>query len=106
MAFSKRELEGYLRIDHRESPGLNHPLLGKGTLFEAKTYTCPYCQRQIIVNPLRTRDREYCRKLDRYMCDVCGGKRKLGITLKPFKQVIEEYLKAVQRNSQPKIILP
>lgn len=88
--FSKRDLEGYVCIDHRDSPGLDHPLLGKGTVFQAPTYQCPYCQRQVIVNPLRTRDREYCRKLDRYICDPCGTKRKLGVELKPMKQIIAE----------------
>lgn len=101
--FSKRDLEGYIEIDHRESPGLAHPLLGKGKRFQGSTYKCPYCEAQVVVNPLRTRDREYCRKLDRYICDSCGAKRKLGIDLKPWKQVEEEYLSAVYRNSVPNI---
>ena len=104
--FSKRELEGYIRIDHRESPGLNHPLLGKGKLFESSTYMCPYCQAQVVVNPLRTRDREYCRKLDRYICDGCGAKRKMGVTLIPYKQVIENYLNSVRKRSTPAILQP
>ncbi|MGD9879117.1 MAG: hypothetical protein AB7U95_03175 [Reyranella sp.] len=101
--FSKRELEGYIEINHKDSPGLEHPLLGKGQVFRAATYTCPYCEGQVVVNPLRARDREYCRKLDRYICDSCGAKRKLGIDLKPWKQVVDEYLNAVHRNSAPNV---
>lgn len=103
--FSKRDLEGYVEIDHRESPGFDHPLLGKGMRFQGSTYKCPYCERQVVVNPLRTRDREYCRKLDRYICDGCGAKRKMGVELKPYAQVIEEYLQSVYRNNMRKIIV-
>ena len=89
--FSKRELEGYIRIDHRDSPGLAHPLLGKKSLFEAPTFSCPYCQRIVIINPKRNRERAYCRSLDRLICDYCAADRAAGQTLKPFKQVIDEF---------------
>lgn len=88
--FSKRDLEGYVSIDHRESPGLDHPLLGRGKHFQGPTYTCPYCQRVVIINPQRTRDREYCSKMDRYICDECGAKRKLGVDLIPMKKIIDD----------------
>lgn len=94
MPMTLRDTEGYLKIDHRESPGLPHPFLGKGTMFEAPTFGCPYCQAVVVINPNRTRDREYCPKLHRYMCDSCGAKRKSGIDLKPFTQIIDEFLTA------------
>lgn len=97
MPFSQRDLEGYVCIDHRESPGLDHPAFGKGTLFKASTYTCPYCQTVVIINPGRTRDREFCAKLNRHICDSCGAKRKMGIELKPFTQIIEDFMTAASR---------
>lgn len=90
--FSKRELEGYLRVDHRESPGLDMPLVGRNTLFEAPTFSCPYCQRIVVINPKRNRERAYCRSLDRLICDFCATDRASGKTLKPFKQVIDEFV--------------
>lgn len=93
MPLTLRDTEGYVRIDHRESPGIEgHPFANRGQFFEAPTFGCPYCQRVVIVNPKRTRDREYCPKLHRYICDECGAKRKLGIELKPITQQIDEYL--------------
>lgn len=97
MHFSQRDLEGYLKIDHRDSPGLPHPLLGKGSVFEGATYTCPYCQAIVVINPARTREREFCPKLSRYICDSCGARRKMGVELKPFTQIIDEFMTAAAR---------
>lgn len=104
---SKRELEGYLEIDHRESPGISRELaaqVGHGTIpveagkrLQLATYMCPYCEAQIIRNPMRERDRAYCRKLDRYICDNCDLQRKLGVELKPMKQKIDEFVDAVAK---------
>ena len=99
MPFTQRELEGYVRIDHRESPGLDTPIAAKGQFFEAPTYTCPYCQTIVIINPKRTRDREYDSKLSRHICDACGAKRKLGIDLKPMTQVIDELMTAAAKGN-------
>lgn len=40
-----------------------------GTLEESATVTCSHCQRVVVLNPLRTRERHYCRKCDHYICD-------------------------------------
>lgn len=78
--FSRRETEGYVLIDHRESPGLTEaerieaklsPLMsiGKGQLFEAPTFNCSHCSRLVIMNPLRDRARNVCFKCNKYICD-------------------------------------
>lgn len=100
MSLAKRDLEGYLEIDHRESPGISRELaakLGQGTIpveagkrFQVAVTLCPYCERQIFRNPKRERDRAYCSKIDRYICDDCDLVRKLGGELKPMKQIIDE----------------
>jgi hypothetical protein len=100
--FSKRELEGYLEIDHRESPGITPELAAKigrgtvpvpaGTVFKAATYNCSHCEALVIINPKRTRTRGYCAKCDHYVCDLCETERVRTGVCRPFKQVIDEFI--------------
>lgn len=53
---SLRSLENYLLVDGQEMA----------------TLTCCHCQRQVILNPLRTRERNHCRKCHAYVCDSPG----------------------------------
>ena len=75
---SKRRLEGYLQVDNRESPGVLPGQIptpagalpvGRSTMFESAVVTCSHCQRQVILNPDRSRPRGYCAKCDHYVCD-------------------------------------
>lgn len=66
MTRSLRSLENYLLIDNRTVGGPG------GGLVEAATLTCCHCQRQVIINPLRTRERNHCRKCHAYVCDSPG----------------------------------
>jgi hypothetical protein len=106
----KRELENYLLIDHRESPGLNEQEaayagfrglpVGKGQRCEVPLVTCNHCQAQLIVNPLRTRARAYCPKCDRYICDQCEQQRVLTGICYPWKQREDDWWNSVHK---PKI---
>lgn len=79
---SKPRREGYLLIDHRNSPGVseelirasgkNAPVIGSGQVFESGTVTCAHCNVVVVLNPNRTRPRGYCRKCDQYVCDSPG----------------------------------
>ena len=99
---NKRDLEGYLEINHKESPGITPELaakIGRGTIpvgagqtLKAATYKCPYCEWLIVRNPARERPRNYDPKTDRYICDNCSLRRKLGDELKPMSQVIDEFM--------------
>jgi predicted RNA-binding Zn-ribbon protein involved in translation (DUF1610 family) len=82
-------------VDHRASPGLpNNPLMGEGTLFEAKTNHCPHCGTVVIMNPLRTRERSHCSKCNMYICDNCGIEMHLSDYVhKTYKQKLEESYK-------------
>lgn len=75
--------EGYLLIDNRMSPGTAQ--VPEGKILEAATATCSHCQRIVILNPDRTRERGYCRKCDHYVCDTCVGGE-----CRPFAQVLDE----------------
>lgn len=78
---SLKRFDGYLSVDHRASPGLNEELARKtgvperhvreGGLLELSTMTCWHCGTVVVPNPLRTRERGYCVKCDRYICDHC-----------------------------------
>lgn len=98
--FSKRSLEGELMIDHRASPGISHetahqmrclPVPG-GTMMETSTITCNHCQRCVIKNPLRVRERNYCTGCDRYICDGCELIRVQTGQCMPFEKFAEDYL--------------
>ena len=78
--FRRRETEGYLLIDHSDSPGLSEaerikaglsPLMpiGKGQVLKAPTFCCSHCDRIVVMNPLRNRERTVCFKCDLYICD-------------------------------------
>jgi hypothetical protein len=98
MPFSKRSLEGYLLVDHRGTVGVDG---GRGALFESPTVTCSHCQRQVVLNPSRTRDRGYCPKCDHYVCDACEAVRVAsGGACRTFKQIMDDYEKAVLKQER------
>jgi hypothetical protein len=79
---SKRSHEGYLLIDNSQVPGIGMEEAGKlgkevvGAGFrgryESAVLTCSHCHSQVVLNPMRTRERGYCRKCDHYVCDNPG----------------------------------
>lgn len=85
MTFSKRSHEGYLLIDHSESPGFDgrtaelgarlslQRFLGKGQKFQAATNTCSHCDRVVVRNPDRIRQRGHCSACDYFICDPCNA---------------------------------
>jgi len=112
--FSKREMESYVEIDHRESPGITPEQaaragrgtipVGKGQVFKSAAYQCSNCERLVVLNPNRSRDRFWCSKCDEYHCDDCALRTKITGICRPFKQLIEEALTATVK--QAKLILP
>lgn len=95
-----RSNEGYLLIDHRNSPGVSQefmrkhnlpgPAVAGGTMLEAAVKNCPHCGGDVIRNPARVRAREHCRKCGENICDKCGLMRKLGHPHRPLRQVMSE----------------
>ena len=95
---SLRSHEGILTIDHRASPGLPDavvvkqgliPGAGRG-LFESATFTCPYCEKVVVMNPDRSRPRNYDRKTNHLICDNCEAIRVSGVEMKTIKQLADE----------------
>lgn len=84
---SLRSHEGYLLIDHRNSPGVPDAVMvaqglpegsgRKDRIFESATFTCADCQAVVVMNPKRDRPRGYCPKCNHYICDACDTVRVL-----------------------------
>jgi hypothetical protein len=97
---SKRSAEAYVLIDHRNSPGisaefvsahnLDAPAVGAGQVFESAITVCHSCSGDIILNPQRTRQREWCREHDAYLCDRCAFTRKLTGSCVPFRKKLDD----------------
>lgn len=105
MARHKKDRENYLMIDHRHAAPVPDDVVrraglpvgaGRG-LTEIPTYTCRHCQRQVIVNPDRKRERVWCRACDSYLCDTCAAHRAQTGECKTFDQVADEYLARHER---------
>lgn len=66
--------EGYLLVDHRNSPGVPEKGIEAGSIHEHQTLTCGHCQSLVVLNPERTRDRSWCYNCNEYICDGCSYK--------------------------------
>jgi len=113
---SKLTNQGELLIDHTNSPGISpewvkenrHHLMasgatpvivGKGKKFETGLKNCTHCGADVIMNPMRQREREWCRVCDAYICDNCGLLRKLsGYQHMTVQQVMENIFNRYQRS--------
>lgn len=112
---SKGVSEGYLEIDHRDSPGLSEGLahrvgmdglpVGKGQVLKTATITCSHCQRVLILNPLRTRERAWCSKCDGYICDWCAAALHQTGVCRSFEQITDEFMDAAAKG-KPLVINP
>ena len=106
---SKLSKEGYFMADHRDSPGLSSvmehaaglpPGAGRG-MFEAPTCTCSHCCRVVVLNPLRRRDRAYCSKCDRYICDGCGAPMAVLGECRSIERIVDELAVASDKGATP-----
>lgn len=111
---SKRDHEGYFCLDHTHATPMPDEIVvanglpvgaGRG-LFEAPTYTCSHCQTVVVLNPLRNRERAWCKKCDHYICDRCGSTLAQTGICKPFKQIIDEVQNAAAKGQPINIVLP
>jgi hypothetical protein len=108
---SLRSLEGYMLIDHRNSPGVSDELMvkagyipgaGQG-LYESATYTCPYCETVVVIEPKRTRPRAFDRKTGRYICDPCKAAMMSGALLVPIKEIADRMLNRAAKGLESEV---
>jgi hypothetical protein len=111
----KQSDEGYVLIDHRNSPGISQefivannldaPAVGAGQMFESAIAVCHACGGDIILNPNRTRAREWCMEHDAYLCDRCALTRKLTGSCVPLKKRLFDLFERIIRTSNQKGIV-
>lgn len=109
--FSKRSLEGEFMIDHRNSPGLTaedlagfpSPAVAGGELYESALITCGHCRSVVILNPNRSRERGYCPKCDRYMCDECEFLRAQTFACRDYERYLDDLQRSMEQ--QPNVAL-
>lgn len=87
---NERRGEGYLLIDHNNSPGTKS--VPAGTIFESPTITCSHCHQVVVLNPLRTRERHRCFSCFKYVCDNCAGILGAGGVCEPFEEKMRRQL--------------
>lgn len=103
----KRAQEGCVLIDHRNSPGISQeflaannldgPAVGAGKTYESAIWVCHGCGSDIILNPKRTRDREWCMEHDSYLCDRCALTRKITGSCVPLRKKISDIFERLIR---------
>src|SRR5712671_4708519 len=100
-----RSGESYLMIDHRDSPGISEEEaartgampVGRGVMFESATKRCGHCPRQIVLNPLRQRERGHCQKCHSYICDDCNTVYAATGVCRPWQKVIDDFVDAAAK---------
>ena len=85
---------GYMLVDNRNAGDLPP---GTVRFLEAPTYTCTHCQRVVVMNPERKRERYKCQGCNHMICDGCAAIRAAGGPCRTFSQVIDEYLNNVEK---------
>jgi hypothetical protein len=96
---------GYLEIDHRAAEMALPP--GVARHFEADTYTCTHCERVVVLNPQRRRERYKCSGCNHHVCDECAAKRVAGGSCRTMAQFVEEIRDRDARQPESSsIILP
>ncbi len=89
---------GFLEIDHRDSPGLRPEdvahvpgaiPVGQGQVLERDVKQCSHCQRAVVLNPGRVRDRAVCPKCYHYICDECEAIRVKSGDCVPWAKVMD-----------------
>ena len=109
-----KDQEGYIAIDHSAAVPVPDEIMvalglpagaGRG-LFESATYTCSHCQSIVILNPNRTREREYCRGCNHLICDACATIKAQTGLCRTFEQVIDETLNKAEQEQAALIITP
>jgi hypothetical protein len=110
---SKRRFEGEILIDHMASPGLTAdeigtfggPVVGKGEVYESAVYTCSHCQFTVVINPQRSRERAWCGKCDRYVCDECAELMRITLNCRDVKRQMDQILEELDRFGSTALIL-
>jgi hypothetical protein len=82
---------GHLEIDQRAAGG---------RIFEADTYTCTHCNRVVVMNPERKRERYKCRGCNHHICDDCAAQRASGGPCRTMQQRYDEDMNSLAKGER------
>lgn len=88
---------GEIMVDHRNAAAPSP--FGKDFI-EMPTYTCSHCERVIVMNPARKRERYTCRGCNHMICDDCGAIKEQTGKCRTFAQIVDEYLEQTEKKSE------
>lgn len=109
---------GYIQIDHSSSPGINPSdvpgrlkdstlVVGEGEVLERDTKNCTHCERLIVLNPGRVRERPRCPYCHHYICDSCFAILQKTGQCNPIAKIVDKIYNHNARNpDEPLIIIP
>jgi NAD-dependent SIR2 family protein deacetylase len=101
-SFGPRNM-GVLELDNRPAGFRLH---------EYDTYTCSHCNRVVVMNPERKRERYKCRGCEHHICDECAALRTAGAPCRTITQWFdeirtqEEKMARADGQAEPSLILP
>lgn len=110
---NRKNLEGYLCIDHRNSPGVPEEIThaqglpaeagSADTIFETAVATCGHCEAQVYLNSNRTRERYFCSSCNHYICDSCKADQVSGKACYPFKAMVGDLLEKIDKGRESEV---
>lgn len=111
---SLRSHEGYIYVDNRNAPvddatmvAAGYPVGAGRGMYESATYTCSHCNRVVVIEPKRTRERGYCRKCSQRICDPCNELKAKNFECITVKEIIDHVQESAERQADvSSIILP
>ena len=89
--------EGYLLIDHTFSPGDKQ--VKEGAKFESATITCSHCNAVVVLNPDRSRPKNYCANCHHYICDGCAVRMAISGECRNFQKFLDQLEKKIIQDS-------
>lgn len=109
---SKRNQEGYLLIDHTNSPGVSQAfaqahnlpvgVMG-GRMMESALQVCHICGGDIVLGGDRSKMMAYCQRHDRYSCDNCvKTEHETGVPHTTYQQKLEDIYEALVKGQSLK----
>ena len=105
-----RSQEGYLLIENRFAPGpsaedlhrwgKDAPVVPQGATYESATYTCSHCHSVVVLNPNRSRPRNWCSRCAHRVCDSPACNKDC----LPLRAVFEDLQNAIYHNPEAPLI--
>lgn len=90
-----------------QAHGVDVPYVKGGDTYESATISCSHCSATVILNPLRTRPKDWCPKCDAYVCWRCEDTRVKTGECHSMRRILDELRNALERNTPlPLLHLP